>query len=581
MMRKVFLAVCIVFLVLSVTYILVSVFWKESVNTAQKVLSVFTKRKHKNVLFDVPPFPIDVVYTWAGENQGNTMRLAYHGEIKYSLRGVLEFMPWVNRVFIVMNEKKKPSWFGDDYQKYVTLVGHDEIFKDGINAKLPTTNSNAIETALVNIPGLSEHFIYFNDDFFVSRMLHYSRFFNDSGQAVIQPLHVVNLKRTTFDGAVPQLTSGFHHHTPLPLRKSSFQKFNKLYAKWVGWVRGIDTRRGLGCDVCKEFAFPCPCQQIHGALSKFMEKEGNAIQGPEYPDNLAGSNISYFNHYNGDILETIKANKLADTFTINDTAETPSERAAYGKKITAFLQRMYPKPCIVELNLNSGPVPSESVIPKIIHQTWKTQDVPEKYRTWVRSWKEKNPDFTYKLYDNDESRLLVASSYPEFLELYDSLPTGVQKADLFRYLVIHKFGGVYADLDTECQVPIADVLKGHQIILGKESNQVRFQALQWFFAATPRHPAFLEIAEEIKKRMSNPAMVEKDERYAISKDKLNAKVLYQTGPWVFTDVMKKYIDSGEARIHQECVFGCSTPNAQAPGVTQYVRHYFEGTWKTK
>ena len=582
-MRKVFLVVCIVVLVLSVTYILLSTFWKGTVNTVQHVFSAITGSKEKIGSLDVPPFPVDVVYTWAGENKGNSMRVAYHGEIKYSLRGVFEFMPWVRRVFIVMNEKKKPSWFSDDYEKYVTLVGHDEIFTDGIKTKLPTTNSNAIETALANIPGLSEHFIYFNDDFFVSRMLPYTRFFNKAGQAMIQPLSVVNLMGTTFGGAVPQFTSGFHYHVPLPLRKSSFKKFNNMYAKWVGWVRGIDKRNGLGCDVCKEFAFPCPCQQIHGTVSKFMENEGNAVEGPAYPDTVAGNDISYFNHYNGDLLDTITVDKLADTFTVNDTAETPSERAAYGKKITAFLERMYPKPCIAEIQQKDGQsAPSLSVIPKIIHQTWKTHDIPEKNRKWVDSWKQKNPSFVHKLYDDAECKIVVASSYPEFLELYDSLPTGVQKADLFRYLVIHKFGGVYADLDTSCQVPIADALKGHSIIVGKESNQYQFQLLQWFFAAAPRHPVFLEIAREIKKRMSNPEMMEKDPRYAKSKDKNNAKILYQTGPWVFTDVMKKYIDSGDAQVYPECTFGCSNPKVSlAAGTTQYVRHYFKGTWKTR
>lgn len=226
------------------------------------------------------------------------------------------------------------------------------------------------------------------------------------------------------------------------------------------------------------------------------------------------------------------------------------------------------------------PVLSEK-IPKILHQTWKTHDVPPKYRKWVNSWREKNPDFVYKHYDDAECRVLVASSYPEFLELYDSLPTGVEKADLFRYLVIHKFGGVYADLDTSCEKPITDVLTGgHRIILGKESNQQEFQCLQWFFAAAPQHPAFIEIANEIKKRVNDPALLEKDPRYQKSRDKKVAKVLFKTGPWVFTDVMLKYIESGDAKVYPECTFGCSNRLfALAPGVKQYVVHHYAGTWK--
>lgn len=342
--------------VLSVLYLVVRYLANPSsiaaaVRISERFLGNMSTRSPQNAT-ETPPFPIDVVYTWAGEGNEDSMRLGDHGELKYSLRSVFENMPWVRHVFIVMNEKKKPSWFRDDYEKFVTLVGHDQIFSDGIPANLPTTNSNSIETALSNIPGLSEHFIYFNDDFFVSRPISYKRFFNNKGQAMIQPnLQPVKLGSTaSFKGPLPEFASGFHSHVPLALRKSGFEDFKAEYREWVAFVRSIKKRAGLGCDVCEPYNLPCPCQQIHGTVSNYLEKKGLAKKGPLYADKVIGPDISYFNHYNAPLMEKASKDDLADTFAVNDTAETPEERKKYGQIIRSFLGRIFSRPAKIEAN---------------------------------------------------------------------------------------------------------------------------------------------------------------------------------------------------------------------------------------
>ena len=59
-------------------------------------------------------------------------------------------------------------------------------------------------------------------------------------------------------------------------------------------------------------------------------------------------------------------------------------------------------------------------IPKIIHQSWKNEDVPEHYHAWISTWKQNHPDWVYKLWTDDENRELVARHYPWFLQDYDS-----------------------------------------------------------------------------------------------------------------------------------------------------------------
>mgnify|MGYP005974450319 CR=1 FL=1 len=87
-------------------------------------------------------------------------RFTDHDELKYSLRSLAKHAPWIRHIFIVTN-KQRPRWLNDNSR--VTIVDHSEIIPSNI---LPTFNSCTIEQYIVNIKGLSEHFIYLNDDMF-------------------------------------------------------------------------------------------------------------------------------------------------------------------------------------------------------------------------------------------------------------------------------------------------------------------------------------------------------------------------------------------------------------------------------
>jgi UDP-N-acetylglucosamine-lysosomal-enzyme len=81
-------------------------------------------------------------------------------ELKYSLRSLEKYAPWVRQVFIVTNGQI-PHWLNLDNPR-VTLVTHEEIFTN--LSHLPTYSSPAIESHIHRIKGLSKQFIYFNDD---------------------------------------------------------------------------------------------------------------------------------------------------------------------------------------------------------------------------------------------------------------------------------------------------------------------------------------------------------------------------------------------------------------------------------
>lgn len=84
-------------------------------------------------------------------------------ELRYSLRSLVKYAPWVRHIYIV-TDNQIPSWLNLETDR-LTVITHEEIFLN--KSHLPVFSSPAIETHLHRIPGLSKKFIYFNDDVFL------------------------------------------------------------------------------------------------------------------------------------------------------------------------------------------------------------------------------------------------------------------------------------------------------------------------------------------------------------------------------------------------------------------------------
>ncbi|XP_032637826.2 N-acetylglucosamine-1-phosphotransferase subunits alpha/beta [Chelonoidis abingdonii] len=81
-------------------------------------------------------------------------------ELRYSLRSIERHAPWVRHIFIITNGQI-PSWLNLDNPR-ITIVTHQDIFQN--LSHLPTFSSPAIESHIHRIAGLSQKFIYLNDD---------------------------------------------------------------------------------------------------------------------------------------------------------------------------------------------------------------------------------------------------------------------------------------------------------------------------------------------------------------------------------------------------------------------------------
>jgi len=97
-------------------------------------------------------------------------------------------------------------------------------------------------------------------------------------------------------------------------------------------------------------------------------------------------------------------------------------------------------------------------IPYNLFQTFKTKDISPALQTFVDTWKEKNPEYTYKFYDDDMCDQFMKEFDVRAWKAYRRIIPGAFKADLWRYCVLYKYGGIYADIDTVCLGKIDEFL---------------------------------------------------------------------------------------------------------------------------
>ncbi|KAK9384320.1 nucleotide-diphospho-sugar transferase [Lipomyces mesembrius] len=115
-------------------------------------------------------------------------------------------------------------------------------------------------------------------------------------------------------------------------------------------------------------------------------------------------------------------------------------------------------------NVLSSPLAKNfGVVPKLIHQSWTSTDLPAKFEVWSRTCREQNPDWQWVLWTDEDNLNLVKKYFPWFLEYYEKLPGEIYRADLVRNMYMYLYGGMYADLDLECLRPANELFKSHNV----------------------------------------------------------------------------------------------------------------------
>jgi autotransporter strand-loop-strand O-heptosyltransferase len=157
----------------------------------------------------------------------------------------------------------------------------------------------------------------------------------------------------------------------------------------------------------------------------------------------------------------------------------------------------------------------KSQIPRIIHQTYKNNDLPIEITKVVNELKTMNPTFEYRFYTDDDCIKFIKSNYDEeTLNLYLSINPiyGSSRSDFFRYLLMYKVGGVYLDIKSCTTIPLEETLLPTDEYLlthweGLDwSNELNYQFGEfqnWHIICRPNHPFLARIIEIVKENIKN------------------------------------------------------------------------------
>ncbi|MGH1577911.1 stealth conserved region 3 domain-containing protein [Planktotalea sp.] len=216
------------------------------------------------------PTKLDIVYTWVDDtdpvwsekrrqyNPANPSadaedksRFQSNDELLYSLRSLFRYFSGIGKVYLV-TDGQTPH-FIEEFEGRVSLVNHADIM--GTDVERPTFNSHVIESCLHHIKGLSEQYLYLNDDFLFARPTCPADFFDAKGRSKVFysnkayiPKGSITDKTLAVDAAAINqrklLAKRFNHqitrkfqHTPVAIHKDVMFTMEELFAKEFSRLR--------------------------------------------------------------------------------------------------------------------------------------------------------------------------------------------------------------------------------------------------------------------------------------------------------------------------------------------------------
>ncbi|MER5934723.1 stealth family protein [Streptomyces sp. NPDC002054] len=312
-------------------------------------------------------FPVDAVITWVdaadpewnrrrqqaraaldgnGSGKDNTTpvddadhRYRDRGELRYCLRAIAAYAPWIRRIFLV-TDNPTPDWLLTDHPA-LTVVRHEELFADP--AALPVFNSHAIESQLHRIPGLAEHFLYFNDDIFIGRPQQPGTYFLPSGLPKV--IHDWRAIPPDVQGAEDDVYTASQKATRQAVEEAAGRTYVRILAH---------TPYALSRSLCTDAEERFPEQLAATSRSAFRSATdlapvtlavhlglatGRAVEG-DLAHEYFGTGWKDDIHRLPDLVH----HRWADAFCLADDAGDELTPAEQQRAVAAFLEAYYPVP---------------------------------------------------------------------------------------------------------------------------------------------------------------------------------------------------------------------------------------------
>jgi len=187
--------------------------------------------------------PIDVVYTWVNGDDPvyfeKCQKYANNSKdvnperfrdgydmLKYSLRSIEKYVPWAGNIYLLTQSPQVPEWLNTAHPK-IKVVHHEDVFD---KQYLPTYNSSVIESYLHRIPGLSEYFLYMNDDFLFGRETGLEKFISPDGIInIFGTLFGENPSWRIYEAKNDLIGLGIVEHCPLLIKKEYWEAMYELW----------------------------------------------------------------------------------------------------------------------------------------------------------------------------------------------------------------------------------------------------------------------------------------------------------------------------------------------------------------
>jgi len=160
------------------------------------------------------------------------------------------------------------------------------------------------------------------------------------------------------------------------------------------------------------------------------------------------------------------------------------------------------------------------MIPKVIYQTWKTQNIHKNIHKLHNKMLKINSDYEHIIYTDDQMFDFVKSNYDKnIFNFFERINNIVSRADFWRYLILYQKGGIYLDIDSTINTKISSFLNDDDdSLITVERNPELF--VQWALFFQRNHPILERVIENV---LAN-----------ISKNKHPNDIISTTGPGVFT-----------------------------------------------
>lgn len=211
--------------------------------------------------------------------------------------------------------------------------------------------------------------------------------------------------------------------------------------------------------------------------------------------------------------------------------------------------------------LQVAPVDEGTTIPKIIHQTEEPSTIREQFIPNINQLKRLNKGYKYIYYSEKDRHDFIYQHYGwDILKVYLRINPryGAVRADLFRYLCLYRYGGIYLDMKSGCDRPFSDIIQQNDTLLlshWMSAQSTRYHSFgrspvighlpygefqQWFMISAPGHKLIKNVIDQV---ISNIMLY--DERiFSVGKD----AVLGLTGPHAFTRALMNHVTSDNARL---------------------------------